>query len=68
MSLFMNCFSAVLCMYDIIDNCNRIGRNLGEEKYYKEFKTALKSLQKKCLKCDKVNLPQSIKKIPVGYT
>ena len=34
-------------IHDIINNCNRIGRNLGEEKYYKEFKTTLKSLQKK---------------------
>ena len=31
----------ILCMYDIIDNWNRIGRNLREEKYYKELKTKL---------------------------
>ena len=36
MSLFMKCFSAVLCMYDMIDNYNKIGK--------KEFKSTLKPL------------------------
>ena len=39
-------------MYDIIDNWNRIGRNLREEKYCKELKNKIKSLQNKYLKCD----------------
>ena len=42
-------------MYEIIDNWNRIGKNLREEKYYKEFKITLKSLQNKYFKCDKMN-------------
>ena len=42
-------------VYEIIDNWNRIGRNLREEKYYKEFKITLKSLQNKYFKCDKMN-------------
>ena len=31
-------------MYDIIDNWNRIGSNLREEKYFKEFKNKIKTL------------------------
>jgi len=42
-------------MYDIIDNWNRIGRNLREERYYKEFKITLKALQNKYIKCDRKN-------------
>ena len=49
-------------MYDIINNWNRIGRNLREEKYYKEFKITLKSLLNKYLKCDKINCYSCLQK------
>ena len=42
-------------MYDIIDNWNRIGSNLREEKYFKDFKNKIKTLQNKYLKCEKKN-------------
>ena len=42
-------------MYDIMDNWNRIGSNLREEKYFKDFKNKIKALQNKYLKCEKKN-------------
>ena len=42
-------------MYDIIDNWNRIGSNLREEKYFKDFKNKIKTLLNKYLKCEKKN-------------
>ena len=41
-------------VYDIIYNWGTIGKALKEEKHYKEFKTILKPLQNKYVKCDKV--------------
>ena len=41
-------------VYDIIYNWDTIGKALKEEKHYKEFKTILKPLQNKYVKCDKV--------------
>ena len=41
-------------VYDIIYNWDTIGKPLKEEKHYKEFKTILKPLQNKYVKCDKV--------------
>ena len=42
-------------VYDIIANWDTIGRSLTEEKPFKEFKTSLKTLQNKYVKCDKGN-------------
>ena len=41
-------------VYDIIYNWDTIGKALKEEKHYKEFKTILKPLQNKYVKCDQV--------------
>ena len=41
-------------VYDIIYNWGTIGKALKEENHYKEFKTTLKPLQNKYVKCDKV--------------
>ena len=39
-------------MYDILDCWNRIGKNLREEKYFKDFKFKVKNVLNKYIPCD----------------
>ena len=42
-------------MYDILDCWNRIGKNIREEKYFKDFKFKVKNVLNKYIACDKKN-------------